>query len=106
MDERPASLATQLLNRIWAEYREMPGLSLTPAQAQRLWGLDAITSRDALALLVESKLLHCGEDGRYRRSTEGTAPPHAAYTAKARIEATRAQEKVTGSTTLSRAAGS
>lgn len=76
MDERPASLATQLLNRIWAEYREMPGLSLTPAQAQRLWGLDSITSRDVLGFLVESKLLHFGEDGRYRRLAEGAAPAH------------------------------
>lgn len=76
MDERPASLATQLLNRIWAEYREMPGLSLTPAQAQRLWGMDAMTSRDVLGFLVESKLLHFGEDGRYRRLAEGAASPH------------------------------
>jgi hypothetical protein len=94
MDQRPASLATQLLNRIWAEYLEMPGLSLTSAQAQRLWGLDAITSRDALGLLVESKLLRRGEDGRYRRSMEGTARPHSSCTAKARIEATRARDKV------------
>jgi hypothetical protein len=76
MDERPASLATQLLNRIWAEYREMPGLSLTPAQAQRLWGLDAITSRNLLQRLVKSKLLHCGEDGQYRRLNQDTAPSH------------------------------
>jgi hypothetical protein len=35
------------LRRIRAEYREMPGLALTPAQARRLWGLDP-TACDAL----------------------------------------------------------
>jgi hypothetical protein len=28
------------LRRVKGEYLEMPGLRLTPAQAQRLWGLD------------------------------------------------------------------
>jgi hypothetical protein len=36
------------LRRIRAEYWEMPGLKLTPAQAQRLWGLD----RDACETLM------------------------------------------------------
>ena len=29
-----------VLQRIQGEYVEMPGLRLTPAQAQRLWGLE------------------------------------------------------------------
>ena len=31
----------QMLQRIQGEFVEMPGLRLTAAQAQRLWGLDA-----------------------------------------------------------------
>ena len=31
---------SELLGRIRGEYLEMPGLKLTLAQAQRLWGLD------------------------------------------------------------------
>ena len=30
----------EVLQRIQGEYLEMPGLRLTPAQAQRLWGLE------------------------------------------------------------------
>ena len=37
-----------LLRRFCAEYTEMPGLRVTADQAQRLWGLDAQTCRDAL----------------------------------------------------------
>ena len=32
-----------LADRVFAEYREMPGLSLTAPQARRLWGCDACT---------------------------------------------------------------
>jgi hypothetical protein len=41
-----------ILARIRAEYAEMPGLCLTRAQAQRLWGLDSQTCDAALAELV------------------------------------------------------
>jgi hypothetical protein len=34
------------LEKIETEYREMPGLSVTEAQAQRLWGLDNMTTRN------------------------------------------------------------
>jgi len=53
--EFPVSAA--LLQRIRAEYSEMPGLQLTAAQAQRLWGLDYQTSRAALAALVAGAFL-------------------------------------------------
>jgi len=33
-------LSEQVLQRICAEYVEMPGLRLSRKQAQRLWGLD------------------------------------------------------------------
>jgi hypothetical protein len=40
-----------------AEYVEMPGLSLTKPQVERLWGLDAVTSGALLAALVDGKFL-------------------------------------------------
>jgi hypothetical protein len=38
---------------IRAEYLEIPGLSLTKQQVERLWALDAITSDSLLAALVD-----------------------------------------------------
>ena len=50
----PESLVSiPLLRRIRAEYVEMPGLKLTAAQAQRLWGLDGATCDTLLAALVD-----------------------------------------------------
>ena len=46
-----------VLQRIEAEYREMPGLSVTEAQAQRLWGLDNTTCRRVLDTLVQRGVL-------------------------------------------------
>ena len=43
-----------LVRRILAEYREMPGLALTPGQAQRLWGCDAETCGRVIELLVRT----------------------------------------------------
>ena len=40
-----------------AEYLEIPGLSLTKPQVERLWGLDAVTSEALLAALVDIKFL-------------------------------------------------
>ena len=54
-----------LLNRIRAEYREMPGLRLTTAQACRLWQLDAATCQAALRRLQDEQFLHCTRDGAY-----------------------------------------
>ena len=46
-----------LVERVRAEYREMPGLCLTKPQFQRLWGLD-VTTRDALLdALVAAQVL-------------------------------------------------
>lgn len=56
-------VAEKWLARIRGEYLEMPGLSLTSVQAQRLWGLDG----EACALLLESLL----ESGFLRRTVQG-----------------------------------
>ena len=56
--------------RIQAEYREMPGLSLTVAQAGRLWALEHDHGAQMLAELTDEGFLRCSEDGRYSRNTD------------------------------------
>jgi len=51
--------------RITAEYREMPGLRLTTAQAARLFGLDDGTARRVLSNLRDSGVLRELHDGRF-----------------------------------------
>ncbi len=57
-----------LIARIKAEYQEMPGLSLTRTQAQRLWHLDETTCHTVLARLVASGFLRLTVKGIYTRS--------------------------------------
>lgn len=57
-----------LIARIKAEYREMPGLSLTYVQAQRLWQLDEGTCRAVLTRLVSAGFLQLTAKGHYTRS--------------------------------------
>jgi hypothetical protein len=58
--------ATQgLLLRIQSEYREMPGLSLTAPQAERLWGLDSFTCAFILTTLIERRFLKRTVAGTY-----------------------------------------
>jgi hypothetical protein len=54
-----------LLTHIRAEYREMPGLCLTFAQACRLWQLDAATCERVLHTLVAEHFLARTADGRF-----------------------------------------
>jgi hypothetical protein len=56
-----------LLRRIQGEYLEMPGLRLTPAQAQRLWGVDRATCDAVLDALVDRKFLFRRCDGAFVR---------------------------------------
>ena len=60
-----------LLTRIRAEYLEMPGLRLTPEQAQRLWGLESVLCRVVLDALVKERFLCVAADGAYTRLTDG-----------------------------------
>jgi DNA-binding IclR family transcriptional regulator len=57
----------ELLLRIEGEYHEMPGLSLTVSQAQRLWGLDNSTCAFVLTTLVERRVLRQTTGGTYLR---------------------------------------
>lgn len=56
----------RVLEHIREEYDEMPGLCLTPPQAERLWALDVDTCRAALAWMVESGYLRASRHGYVR----------------------------------------
>jgi hypothetical protein len=62
---------TDWLQLIRAEYLEIPGLSLTKRQVQRLWGLDHVTTEAVLAALVEVKFLKCTRHHAYVRADVG-----------------------------------
>ncbi len=61
-----------VLHRIQAEYREMPGLKLTPAQAQRLWNLNRAACDAALSYLVDHRFLFRTADGAFIRLDSGS----------------------------------
>jgi hypothetical protein len=61
----------QVLDRIRGEFLEMPGLRLTRAQAQRLWGLDEQLCTSLLERLIKDRFLCRRADGMYVRATEG-----------------------------------
>jgi hypothetical protein len=58
----------EALRRVQGEYIEMPGLRLTTAQAQRLWGLDRAACDALLGALVDAKFLSKTRDGAFVRS--------------------------------------
>ena len=62
---------TDWLRLVRAEYLEDPGLRLTKAQIQRLWGLDAPTCDALIHKLVESRFLRRTATNRYGRSDAG-----------------------------------
>jgi hypothetical protein len=63
----------EVLQRIQGEYVEMPGLQLTPAQTQRLWGLERDVCDALLGALVDAKFLAQTRDGAFIRM-EGARP--------------------------------
>jgi len=66
-----AGIPDNVLRRIWAEYAEMPGLSLTIFQGQRLWGLDRHTCATALELLTTAGFLRKTATSQYVRASDG-----------------------------------
>jgi hypothetical protein len=66
-----------VLQRIQGEFLEMPGLRLTPAQAQRLWGLERDVCDALLGALVDAKFLAQTRDGAFVRM-EGARGTHVA----------------------------
>jgi hypothetical protein len=63
----------EVLQRIQGEFVEMPGLRLTGAQAQRLWGLDRDVCDALLGALVDARFLTRTKDGAYTR-LDGAKP--------------------------------
>ena len=61
----------ELIQRVRAEYLEMPGLRLTAPQVQRLCGIDRATCDQVLDALVSANFLCIKPDRHYARSTEG-----------------------------------
>jgi hypothetical protein len=59
------------LGLIRAEYLELPGLHLTKKQAERLWGLDALTCDALLDALVDAQFLRRTKAGAYTRFGAG-----------------------------------
>ena len=60
-----------VLQRIQGEYSEMPGLRLTAAQAQRLWGLERAVCDELLGALVNAKFLSQTRDGAFIKTDGG-----------------------------------
>lgn len=79
-------LDQRVLERLRAEYLEMPGLKLTIEQVQRLCGIEPAMCKPVLDALVKVRFLRLNSDGTYVRSTEGSPslPPPAKAPLKSR----------------------
>jgi len=64
----------QVLERIRAEYLEMPGMRLKLEQVQRLCGIERSMCKVALDSLVDAKFLCVKSDGCYARLGDGKVP--------------------------------
>jgi hypothetical protein len=64
-DRRNSVSRRQLLDRVRAEFGEMPCLRLTRGQAQRLFGIRPDVCERVFAILVGDGTLTCGSDARY-----------------------------------------
>jgi len=59
-----------LVRRVRGEFLEMPGLSLTFPQAQRLWGLREDVCRKVVETLVVRDFLRYTRDGTIARTDD------------------------------------
>ena len=94
MAESSAADVEEILQRMYAEYLEMPGMCLTRRQAQRLWGLDEQTCVQLLNVLVDAGFLRQRGDGIYARVTEGPAARLRFHMLKAVIDPGAARSRV------------
>ena len=62
---------TDWVRLIRAEFQELPGLCLTRAQVQRMWGLDGATCDTLLEQLVQTGFLKETRDREYVRANKG-----------------------------------
>ena len=66
MNQNNAKLPEELTTRARAEFKEMPGMCLTTAQAARLWKLSPARAEELLSELVQSGFLIRRDGQRYR----------------------------------------
>ena len=84
MTRHETTLTTdEVLRRVQGEFLEMPGLRLTEAQAQRLWGLDQASCEALLGALVDANFLFRTRDGAFMR-VEHASPVKAALKSRAK----------------------
>jgi hypothetical protein len=57
-----------ILEQVQAEYAEMPGLSVTLPQAQRLWAVDQATCEEVFSRLISRGVLRRTSKGRFVRA--------------------------------------
>src|SRR6476659_4449912 len=62
-----------LVRRVRNEYMEMPGLSFTVPQAQRMWGLRRSDCESLFAALVQTGFLVRTSNGAFLRAGSGRA---------------------------------
>jgi len=62
---------TDWLQIVRAEYLEMPGLCLTAAEVQRLWGIDSTTCKGVLDALLRTGFLRRTRSAGYVRADAG-----------------------------------
>ena len=68
MRESPSGALTDVLDRVRAEYREMPGLRLTPSQAQRLFQVEPAVCAALLNVLMNEHFLVRTANGLFVQS--------------------------------------
>ena len=66
-----ARTLNSLMTRVRGEYREMPGMQLTVAQAARLWQIDPSACEAVLNLLVNDGFLTQTAAGTFVAATHG-----------------------------------
>lgn len=64
-ERRNVAARCALTRRVRSEFEEMPGLSITPIQAMRLFGVSADVADRIFRDLVTEGLLRLTADGRY-----------------------------------------
>jgi hypothetical protein len=66
----------EALNRVRAEFLEMPGMYLRVEQVQRLCGVERGLCQAVLDSLVDAKYLGVSPGGQYARVTSGEVASH------------------------------
>lgn len=94
--QRLGAIDDLMLQRVYGEFLEMPGLRLTCQQAQRLWGLDEQTCHQILELLVDARFLYQPRQGMYMRTVDHHSAWPRPTMAKAGLDVDRQTVKKAG----------